>query len=79
MASHRHQASASLTFMEVVEPSTRGSKRASTKRVWKERWERRIEKDWQGNFDTLRQCVSELLVKNQHLRMEKLGDKGIHE
>ena len=70
MASHQHQADAGQTLAEVVGSSTNRPKRASTKRFRGEQWERRIEKDWQGNLETLRQCISELLIGNQYPRME---------
>lgn len=70
MASHQHQAAAGQTLAEVVGSPTNRSKSASTKKLRDEQWERRIEKDWQGNLETLRQCISELLIGNQHPRME---------
>jgi len=70
MATHQHQEPAAQALVEVIAPSTRRSKRASTGRVRDEQWERRIEKDWQGHLETLQQCVRELLIKNQHIRME---------
>jgi len=72
MAVHQHHASASERRMEVVGSSTKGSKRASTKRVRKDRWERRIEEAWQGNLETLRQCICEMLSNKQHLRREQM-------
>ena len=77
MASHQHQAAAGQAHAEVVGSSTNRSKRASTKRFRDDQWERRIEKDWQGNLETLRQCISELLIGNQHPRMELMkADNG---
>jgi len=70
MATHQHQAPAGRTVTQVVGPFTNRSKRVSTKRSRNEQWERIIEKDWQGNLEILRQCISELLVGNQHPRME---------
>jgi hypothetical protein len=70
MASYQHQAAAGQTLAEVVGLPTNRSRRASTKRFRDEEWERRIEKDWQGNLETLRQCISEFLIGNQHPRME---------
>jgi len=35
-----------------------------------EEWMQRIEEAWQGHLETLQQCVCELLLKNQQLRME---------
>jgi DNA-binding NtrC family response regulator len=70
MASHQHQAAAGQALAKVVGSSTNRSKRASTKRFRDDQWERRIEKDWQGNLETLRQCISELLIGNEHPRME---------
>ena len=70
MATHQHQARAAQTLAEVIGSSTKRSKRASTKRVRNEQWERRIEEDWQGHLETLRQCISEILIGNRHPRME---------
>jgi hypothetical protein len=39
-------------------------------RVWNDQWEQRIEEDWQRHLKTLRQCIGELLIGNQHPRME---------
>ena len=65
MASHQHQAAAGQTLAAVVGSSTNRSKRFRG-----EQWERRIEKNWQGNLETLRECISELLIGNQYPRME---------
>jgi len=70
MATHQHEAPAGQRLARVMRSSTKRSKRGSTKRFPNERWERRIEKDWQGHLETLRQCISEILVGNQHPRME---------
>jgi hypothetical protein len=35
-----------------------------------EEWKQRTEADWQHHLETLQQCVCELLLKNQQLRME---------
>jgi hypothetical protein len=70
MAAHQHQARVAQTLAEVNGASTKCSKRASTKKVRNEQWERRIEKDWQGHLETLRLCVCELLIGNRHLRIE---------
>jgi hypothetical protein len=34
-----------------------------------EEWKQRIEEDWQSRLETLQQCVCQLLLKNQQLRM----------
>ena len=34
-----------------------------------EEWMQRIEEAWQGHLESLQQCVCELLLKNQQLRM----------
>jgi hypothetical protein len=70
MATHRHQEPGAQTLAEVSTPFTKRSKRALTGRVQDERWERRIEEDWQRHFETLQECIRELLTKHQHLRME---------
>ena len=70
MATHQHQVPAGQTIAEVVGSPTKRSKRVLTKRIRNEQWERRIEKDWQGYLETLRHCISEILIGNQHLRME---------
>jgi len=69
MATHQHQAPAGQTLAQVVRSSTKRPKTVSAQRVRDEQWERRIEEDWQGHLETLRQCICELLIKNQHLRM----------
>jgi len=70
MATHQHQAPASQTLAKVIGSSTKRSKRASTKRLRNNQWERRFEEDWQGHLETLRQCIGELLNGHQHLQME---------
>ena len=70
MATHQNEAPGGQTLAEVIVSSTKRSKRASTKRFRNEQWERRIEKDWQGHLETLRQCIGELLIGNQHAQME---------
>ena len=47
----------------------RGAKRALSERRRHEDWKQLIEEDWQSHFDRLQQCVCELLLKNQQLRM----------
>ena len=69
MATHQHQARGAQTHAEIPGSSTKSWKGASLKTFRKEQWERRIEKDWQGNLETLRQCISELLTGNQYPRM----------
>jgi len=70
MATHQHQARAAQTHAEVIGPLTTRSKRAPTMRVWNDQWEQRIEEDWQRHLKALRQCIGELLIGNQHPRME---------
>ena len=70
MTTHQHQESAGQTLADVIGSCTERPKRASTKRLRNQRWERRIEEDWQEHLETLRQCISELLIGNQHPRME---------
>ena len=78
MAAHQHQAHVAQTLAEVNGSSAKRSKRASTKRFRNEQWKRRIEEDWQGHLETLRQCICELLIGNQHTRMEMMraGKRG---
>jgi hypothetical protein len=45
------------------------TERVLTERHAHEEWMRRIEEAWQGHLATLQQCVCELLLKNQQLRM----------
>lgn len=45
------------------------SKSASTERQWSEQWRLRIEEDSQHRLEALQQCVCELLIRNQQLRM----------
>jgi hypothetical protein len=70
MATHQHKMLAAQTFTGVICSSTRRSKKAPAKRIHNEQWERRIEEDWQGHLETLRQCISELLIKNQPFGMK---------
>jgi hypothetical protein len=80
MTTNQHRVPAAQTLAEVMGLSTRRSNRASAKRVRHEQWEQRIERDWQGHFETLRQCICELLIKNQHLRTELMeADKPSQE
>ena len=70
MATHQHQVPVGQTPVQVIGSSTKRSNGSSTKRVRNEQWARKIEEDWQAHLETLRQCISELLIKNQHLRSE---------
>ena len=72
MVTHQRQEPAGQIREEVIGASATRSKMVSTKRVHKEQWERRIEEDWQGHLETLRQCMSQLLIGNQQLRMEPI-------
>ena len=65
MAAHYHRENSAQTLTGVIGSSTKRAKGASTKRFRKEQWEG----DWQRHLETLRQCICELLIKNQHLRM----------
>jgi hypothetical protein len=47
-----------------------GQKRSPNERHGHEEWKQRTEADWQSQLETLQQCVCELLLKNQQLRME---------
>ena len=76
MATHQYHEAAGQTLAAVTGSSTKGSKRASTKRFHNEQWERRIEEDWHGHLESLRQCISALLIGNQHPRMDLMkGNK----
>jgi hypothetical protein len=70
MATHQRQELVAQTHAEVVVPLEQRSKSPSTERARHEQWERRIEEDWQMHLETLQQCICELLIKNQRLRME---------
>ena len=70
MATRRHQAPSGRILTEVIGSFSDGSKTVSTKRFRNAQWERRIEEDWQGHLETLRQCIGELLIGNQHAQME---------
>jgi hypothetical protein len=72
MATHQNQAAAAQSHTEGIGLPAKRSKRASTVRSRNEQWERRIEEDWQGHLETLRQCISELLIVNRHPRMEPM-------
>ena len=72
MVTQQRQAPSGQPLAEVIGASARRSKIASMKRVQNEQWERRIEEDWQGHMKILRQCISQLLVGNQQLRMKPI-------
>ena len=46
-----------------------GAKKALGERHGHDEWKQRTEADWQHHLETLQQCVCELLLKNQQLRM----------
>ena len=69
MATHQHQVPVGQTPVQVIGLSTKRSNGASIVRVWNEQWARKIEEEWQGHLEILRQCISELLINNQHLRV----------
>jgi hypothetical protein len=68
MATHQHQERAAHRLAGVAAPSTKRTPRTSADRPRNGQWERRIEADWQGHLQTLRQWIGELLIKNQDLR-----------
>ena len=72
MATHQHQAPAAQAQAEGIGLPAKRSKRASTVRSRNEQWGKRLEEDWQGHLETLRQCISELLIGNRHPRMEPM-------
>jgi hypothetical protein len=72
MATHQHRMPAAQTLDGVIRSSAKRSKRPAAKRVRNEQWERRIEEDWQGHLETLRQCICELLIGNRRLRMKRM-------
>ena len=45
------------------------TERTLAERRGHEEWTQGIEQAWQGHLDTLQECVCQLLVKNQQLRM----------
>ena len=47
--------------------------RALIERHGHEEWKQRLDEAWQGHLETLQQCVCELLVKNQRLRMAMMS------
>jgi hypothetical protein len=46
-----------------------GAKGAPSERRRHEEWEQRAEEDWQSHFERLQQCVCDLLLNNQQLKM----------
>ena len=52
----------------VISPGPR-AKGELSERCRHEEWKQQIEEDWQSHFERLQQCVCELLLKNQQLRM----------
>jgi hypothetical protein len=81
MAAPKHRASftqITQTTSEVIPPE-QGAKRTLCEMGGQEEWKQRIEEDWQGHFERLQQCVCELLLKNQQLRMALMvADKPEH-
>jgi len=72
MTTHQHEAPAGQTLAEIIGAPAKRSNSASTERVRNERWERRIEDDWQGHLESLHQCICELLSGNQPSRMKRM-------
>ena len=62
-------------FTQITQTSSGASspgqhaKRELGGRGGQEEWKQRVEKDWQSHLERLQQCVCELLLKNQQLRM----------
>jgi hypothetical protein len=50
-----------------------GTKRALSERHGHEEWKQKSEADWQRHLEILQQCVCELLLKNQQLRMSLMA------
>ena len=50
-----------------------GVKKAVSERHAHEDWKQRTEADWQRHLETLQQCVCELLLKNQQLRVSLMA------
>jgi len=68
MATQNHHENLAQTSGGVIYPEQK-TKRALVERRGHEEWKQRIEEDWQGHVETLQQCVCELLIKNQQLRL----------
>jgi hypothetical protein len=56
-----------------VIPPEHCAKRALGEGNGHEEWTQRTEMDWQHHLETLQQCVCELLLKNQQLRMSLMA------
>jgi hypothetical protein len=68
MAAQKPGGQFTQTDSGVISPESR-AKRTFSEMRGHEEWKQRIEEDWQGHFERLQQCVCELLLKNQQLRM----------
>ena len=56
-----------------VIPPEHCAKRAACEGHGHEEWKQRTEADWQHHLEALQQCVCELLLKNQQLRMSLMA------
>jgi hypothetical protein len=74
MATQRRQEHFAQMDSGVISPEQRTKGAPSDRRGHKE-WEQRIEKDWQSHLESLQQCVCELLLKNQQLRIALMAAK----
>lgn len=75
MAIQRRREHFAQTNSGAITPE-QSTERAFIERHGHEEWKQRIEASWQGHLETLQQCVCELLLKNQQLRMALMAANG---
>jgi hypothetical protein len=68
MAAQKREEHFAQTDSGVIAPEP-GTKKALLEIRGHEEWKQKLEEDWLGSLKTLQQCVCELLLKNQQLRM----------
>ena len=75
MATQRRQAHFAQTNSEAI-ANEQSTDRLHMERHGHDEWTQRIEEAWQGHLETLQQCLCELLLKNQQLRMALTAENG---
>ena len=69
-----HSPQITQTNLGAISPEPRAERTLREIRAHEE-WKQRIDEDWQDHIERLQQCVCELLVKNQQLRMALMAAK----
>jgi hypothetical protein len=75
MATQRRQGHFAQTNSEAI-ATEQNTDRAHIERHGHEEWTQRIDEAWQGHLEILQQCLCELLLKNQQLRMALIAENG---